>query len=69
MCLDINLYLWCNGRNGISQTARRYISAKMKRRLAKQARGKKRMKKFGDVEIPSEAFTVMLRRDSCILKI
>ena len=27
------------------------------------------MKKFGSVEIPSEAFTVMLRRDSCILKI
>ena len=31
--------------------------------LAKQERGKKRMKKFGRVEIPSEAFTVMLKRD------
>ncbi len=30
---------------------------------AKQKRGKKRMKKFGNVEIPSEAFTVMLKRD------
>jgi GTP-binding protein LepA len=34
-----------------------------KKVLAKQARGKKRMKKFGRVEIPSEAFTVMLKRD------
>jgi GTP-binding protein LepA len=34
-----------------------------KKVLAKQARGKKRMKKFGKVEIPSEAFTVMLKRD------
>lgn len=34
-----------------------------KKVLAKQAKGKKRLKKFGKVEIPSEAFTVMLRRD------
>ncbi|HUA13277.1 MAG TPA: translation elongation factor 4 [Candidatus Sulfotelmatobacter sp.] len=33
-----------------------------KKVLAKQAKGKKRLKKFGRVEIPSEAFTVMLRR-------
>ncbi len=34
-----------------------------KKVLAKQKRGKKRLKKFGNVEIPAEAFTVMLRRD------
>jgi GTP-binding protein LepA len=34
-----------------------------KKVLAKQQRGKKRLKKFGKVEIPSEAFTVMLKRD------
>ena len=34
-----------------------------KKLLAKQAKGKKRMKKFGNVEIPSEAFMVMLKRD------
>ncbi|RKV92861.1 MAG: hypothetical protein D8G53_13670, partial [Candidatus Saccharimonas sp.] len=28
----------------------------------KQARGKKRMKRFGKVDIPSEAFMVMLKR-------
>ena len=37
--------------------------SRRKKLLAKQAKGKKRMKKFGNVEIPSEAFTVMLRRD------
>jgi GTP-binding protein LepA len=37
--------------------------SRKKKLLAKQARGKKRMKKFGKVEIPSEAFTVMLKRD------
>ena len=31
--------------------------------LEKQKRGKKRMKRFGRVDIPSEAFTVMLKRD------
>ena len=31
--------------------------------LAKQKRGKSRMKRFGKVDIPSEAFTVMLKRD------
>lgn len=31
--------------------------------LDKQRRGKKRMKRFGKVDIPSEAFTVMLKRD------
>jgi GTP-binding protein LepA len=37
--------------------------SRKKKVLAKQARGKKRLKKFGKVEIPSEAFTVMLKRD------
>jgi GTP-binding protein LepA len=37
--------------------------SRKKKLLAKQKRGKKRMKKFGNVEIPSEAFTVMLKRD------
>lgn len=36
--------------------------SRRKKLLAKQAKGKKRMKKFGNVEIPSEAFTVMLKR-------
>ncbi|MDR0957135.1 MAG: GTP-binding protein LepA [Candidatus Nomurabacteria bacterium] len=31
--------------------------------LDKQKRGKKRMKRFGKVDIPSEAFMVMLKRD------
>jgi len=31
--------------------------------IDKQARGKKRMKRFGKGDIPSEAFTVMLKRD------
>ena len=34
-----------------------------KKLLAKQAKGKQRMKRFGKVDIPSEAFTVMLKRD------
>ncbi len=34
-----------------------------KKLLAKQAKGKARMKRFGKVDIPSEAFTVMLKRD------
>lgn len=34
-----------------------------KKVLAKQAKGKKRMKRFGKVDIPSEAFTVMLKKD------
>jgi len=38
--------------------------SRKKKVLAKQAKGKKRMKKFGKVDIPSEAFTVMLKRDS-----
>jgi len=37
--------------------------SRKKKVLAKQAKGKKRMKKFGRVDIPSEAFTVMLKRD------
>ena len=37
--------------------------SRKKKLLAKRERGKKRMKKFGNVEIPSEAFTVMLKRD------
>jgi GTP-binding protein LepA len=34
-----------------------------KKVLAKQKKGKERMKRFGKVDIPAEAFTVMLRRD------
>lgn len=37
--------------------------SRKKKVLAKQAKGKKRMKRFGKVEIPAEAFTVMLKRD------
>lgn len=37
--------------------------SRKKKQLAKQKRGKARMKKFGNVEIPPEAFTVMLKRD------
>lgn len=37
--------------------------SRKKKLWAKQKRGKARMKKFGKVEIPAEAFTVMLRRD------
>ena len=37
--------------------------SRKKKLLAKQAKGKKRMKRFGKVDIPGEAFTVMLRRD------
>ena len=31
--------------------------------MEKQKRGKARMKRFGKVDIPSDAFTVMLKRD------
>lgn len=34
-----------------------------KKVLAKQAKGKKRLKRFGKVDIPSDAFTVLLKRD------
>jgi len=34
-----------------------------KKLLAKQKKGKTRMKRFGKVDIPAEAFTVMLKRD------
>ncbi len=37
--------------------------SRKKKVLAKQAKGKKRMKRFGRVDIPAEAFTVMLKRD------
>ncbi len=37
--------------------------SRKKKLLSKQAKGKKRMKRFGKVDIPSEAFTVMLKRD------
>jgi GTP-binding protein LepA len=37
--------------------------SRKKKVLAKQAKGKKRMKRFGKVVIPAEAFTVMLKRD------
>ena len=37
--------------------------SRRKKLLAKQAKGKQRMKRFGKVDMPSEAFTVMLKRD------
>jgi GTP-binding protein LepA len=37
--------------------------SRKKKVLAKQAKGKKRMKRFGKVDIPSEAFTVLLKRE------
>ncbi len=37
--------------------------SRKKKVLAKQAKGKKRMKRFGKVDIPAEAFTVLLQRD------
>ncbi len=37
--------------------------SRKKKVLAKHAKGKKRMKRFGKVDIPAEAFTVMLKRD------
>lgn len=36
--------------------------SRKKKVLAKQAKGKKRMKRFGKVDIPAEAFTVLLRK-------
>jgi GTP-binding protein LepA len=38
------------------------VSSK-KKVLAKQKKGKERMKRFGKVDIPAEAFTVLLKRD------
>lgn len=37
--------------------------SRKKKVLAKQAKGKKRLKRFGKVDIPAETFTVMLKRD------
>lgn len=37
--------------------------SRKKKVLAKQAKGKKRLKRFGKVDIPAEAFQVMLKRD------
>lgn len=37
--------------------------SRKKKVLAKQAKGKKRMKRFGKVDIPAEAFSVLLKRD------
>jgi GTP-binding protein LepA len=37
--------------------------SRKKKLLAKQKKGKERMKKFGKVDIPSEAFNVMLKRE------
>ena len=37
--------------------------SRKKKLWSKQKEGKKRMKKFGNVEIPPEAFTVMLKKD------
>lgn len=37
--------------------------SRKKKVLAKQKRGKARMKRFGKVDIPAEAFTVLLKRD------
>ena len=38
--------------------------SRKKKVLAKQAKGKKRLKRFGRVDLPAEAFTVLLRRES-----
>jgi GTP-binding protein LepA len=38
--------------------------SRKKKLLSKQKKGKERMKRFGKVDIPSEAFTVMLKRDN-----
>lgn len=37
--------------------------SRKKKVLAKQMKGKKRLKRFGKVDIPAEAFTIMLKRD------
>lgn len=37
--------------------------SRKKKVLAKQAKGKKRLKRFGRVDIPAEAFAVLLKRD------
>ncbi len=37
--------------------------SRRKKLLAKQKKGKSRMKRFGKVDIPAEAFTIMLKRD------
>ena len=37
--------------------------SRKKKVLAKQKKGKERMKRFGKVDIPAEAFTVLLKRD------
>lgn len=37
--------------------------SRKKKLLAKQKKGKERLKRFGKVDIPAEAFTVMLKRD------
>lgn len=37
--------------------------SRKKKVLAKQAKGKKRLKKFGKVDVPAEAFQVMLKKD------
>jgi GTP-binding protein LepA len=37
--------------------------SRKKKVLAKQVKGKKRLKRFGKVDIPAEAFSVMLKRD------
>lgn len=37
--------------------------SRKKKVLAKQAKGKKRLKRFGKVDIPADAFTVLLKRD------
>jgi len=37
--------------------------SRKKKVLAKQKRGKSRLKRFGKVDIPAEAFTIMLKRD------
>lgn len=37
--------------------------SRKKKVLAKQKKGKERMKKFGKIDLPAEAFTVLLKRD------
>jgi GTP-binding protein LepA len=37
--------------------------SRKKKVLAKQKKGKERLKRFGKVDLPAEAFTVLLKRD------
>ena len=45
------------------QTCALPISLRKKKLLEKQKEGKKRMRQFGRVEVPQEAFTAVLKYD------